>query len=80
MPRHQKVTFGRQKSQLERPKKSESRKRQRLKVWKKRLVALGVPEAKVADLQYVAARTLLKRPKQTAAKAAASKAKAKAKA
>jgi hypothetical protein len=67
MPRHQKVTFGRQKSQLERPKKSESRKRQRLKVWKKRLLALGLPAEQVAKLQYVAARTLLKRPKQVAA-------------
>ncbi len=69
MPRHQKVTFGRQKSQLLRPKKSESRKRQRLKVWQKRLLALGLPADRVAKLQYVEARTLLKRPKQTAAAA-----------
>lgn len=75
MPRHTKVTFGRQKSQLLRPKKSETRKLQRLKVWKKRLVKLGMTAEQVEPLQYVAARTLLKRPKRTAASVAAAKAK-----
>ncbi len=64
MPRFQKVTFGRQKSQLLRPKKSESERRHRLKIWKRRLVKLGMPEAKVNKLTHVQARTLLKRPKK----------------
>ena len=64
MPRFQKVTFGRQKSQLLRPKKSESERRKRLKVWKKRLIKLGVPESKVNKMTHVEARTLLKRPKK----------------
>ena len=73
MPRHTKVTFGRQKSQLLRPKKSESRKRQRLKVWRKRLVKLGLTAEQADNLQYAAARTLLKRPLRTAAAAAKAK-------
>jgi hypothetical protein len=64
MPRFRKVTFGRQKSQLLRPKKSESERRKRLKVWKKRLVKLGMTEAKVSKLTHLEARTLLKRPKK----------------
>jgi hypothetical protein len=59
-----KVTFGRVKSQLLRPKKSESDRRKRLKVWKRRLLKLGMPEAKVAKLTHTEARTLLKRPKK----------------
>lgn len=73
MPRFQKVTFGRQKSQLLRPKKSESERRKRLKVWKKRLAKLGMPAAAIEKLTHVQARTLLKRPAQVAAKYAAKK-------
>lgn len=65
---------GRQKQQNERPKKPESEKRRRLKVWKKRLIALGHPAAKTEKITYMAARTLLKRPAKVKA-AAAKKAK-----
>ena len=67
MPRFQKITFGRQKSQLLRPKKSESERRKRLKVWKKRLAKLGVSESRLNKLTHVQARTMLKRPKKVKA-------------
>ena len=66
MPRFRKVTFGRVKSQLLRPRKSEAEKRKRLKVWRKRLVKLGVPAERAELMQYVEARTLLKRPAKLA--------------
>jgi hypothetical protein len=62
--RHRKVTFGRVKSQLLRPRKSEADKRRRQKVWKKRLLALGVAEARIDKLTPIQMRDLLKRPKR----------------
>ena len=62
---------GKQKSHEERPRKSMVDKARRLKVWKGRLTALGMPEAEVSKLSYLKARTLLKRPKQVAKKYAA---------
>lgn len=73
MPRFQKVTFGRVKSQLLRPKKSEAERRKRLKVWKKRLAKLGVPAAESDKMTHNEVRTLLKRPAKVAAKYAKKK-------
>ncbi len=73
MPRFQKVTFGRVKSQLLRPKKSESERRKRLKVWKRRLTALGMPKAEADGLSHLQARTMLKRPAKVSAKYAGAK-------
>ena len=67
------VQKGKQKSHIERPKKSESAKRARLKVWKRRLVALGMPAAKVEKLVYIQARDLLKRPAKVKAQYAKKK-------
>jgi hypothetical protein len=55
-----------------RPRKSGAVKNRRTKNHRRRLVALGVPEAKVAKMNTEQLRTLLKRPKQTAAKYAKS--------
>ena len=52
-----------------RPKKSEADKRRRLKAQKARLLKLGVPAAKVAKLDAVTARALLRRPAKLAPKA-----------
>jgi len=55
---------------LNRPKKSLSEKRRRRKAHEKRLVALGVPAEKIRHLDTKKIRTLLRRPKKTAALAA----------
>ena len=52
---------------LVRPRKSGHAKRQRLELHRKRLMALGMPEAKVARLTTKDLRDLLKRPKKVAA-------------
>ncbi|MGI5924758.1 MAG: hypothetical protein ACOX9E_12515 [Lentisphaeria bacterium] len=49
-----------------RPKKSPAAKRQRIKVQKKRLVALGVPQDQVEKLQSNELRALLRHPKRIA--------------
>ena len=55
---------------LNRPRKSEADKRRRRKIHIKRLVALGVPAEKAAHLDSKKIRTLLRKPKKTAALAA----------
>ncbi len=50
---------------LNRPRKSEAARRRRNKLHRKRLVALGVPEDKVAKLNTQEMRTLLRRPVKT---------------
>ncbi len=52
-----------------RPKKSEADKRRRLKAQKNRLLKLGVPAEKVAKLDAVKTRALLRRPAKLASKA-----------
>ena len=54
---------------LNRPKKSETARARRLKIHRKRLVALGLPADKVARLDSQQMRTLLRRPKKTAKQA-----------
>lgn len=51
---------------LNRPRKSEAERRRRNKLHRKRLVALGVPEEKVAKLNTQEMRTLIRRPVKTA--------------
>ncbi|OQA24978.1 MAG: hypothetical protein BWY59_01962 [Verrucomicrobia bacterium ADurb.Bin345] len=51
-----------------RPKKSDAERRKRLKVQKKRLVALGLPAEQVEKLDPSVVRTLLKRPAKIAKK------------
>lgn len=51
---------------LNRPRKSEAARRRRNKLHRKRLVALGVPAAKVEKLNTQEMRTLLRRPVKTA--------------
>lgn len=47
---------------LNRPRKKAGARRRREKLHRKRLVALGMSEEKVAKLDAAAVRTLLKRP------------------
>ena len=47
-----------------RPKKTGSQKRQRIKVQRRRLVSLGVPEETVEHMTTKEVRTLLKRPEK----------------
>lgn len=47
---------------LNRPRKGEAEKRHRLKVQRRRLVAMGVPEAKVDRLDSQQIRAMLRRP------------------
>lgn len=56
------------KTQLTRPTKGGTAKRQRQRQHRERLVALGMPEAEVAKLNPKEARTLLKRPLLVSAK------------
>lgn len=51
---------------LNRPRKSAAARRRRNKLHQKRLVALGVPAEKVAKLDTLQMRTLLRRPVKTA--------------
>lgn len=51
---------------LNRPRKSEAERRRRNKLHRKRLVALGVPEAKVVTLNTMEMRAMLRRPAKTA--------------
>lgn len=57
---------------LRRKRKSAADKRRRVKVQKKRLQALGVPATKVEKMNTKEIRTLLRRPKRTAAQFAKS--------
>ncbi|HMP76378.1 MAG TPA: hypothetical protein PKE12_08795 [Kiritimatiellia bacterium] len=61
------VTFIRNKH-LRRKRKGAADKSRRQKVQKKRAVALGVPAAKLDKMNAKEVRTLLRRPKKTAAK------------
>ena len=49
-------------ARLRRPKKGFSDRQRRMKVQRKRLVALGVPEDKAAKLDSLQLRSMLKRP------------------
>ncbi len=51
---------------LNRPRKSPAERRRRNKLHRKRLVALGVPEAKVEKLNTMEIRALIRRPVKTA--------------
>ena len=51
---------------LNRPRKSVAARRRRNKLHRKRLVALGVPEAKAAKLNTMEMRALLRHPVKTA--------------
>lgn len=51
---------------LRRKRKSEAEKRRRQKVHRKRVIALGVPEALAMKLNSKELRTLLRHPKKTA--------------
>lgn len=53
-----------------RPRKSGGERERRDKTHQKRLVALGMPEEKIKHLTSKDIKTLLKTPKQTAAKLA----------
>jgi hypothetical protein len=55
-----------------RPKKKASERRRRQRLHKKRLIALGVPEAKVSKMDPDVARALLRRPALAARKVAGS--------
>ena len=61
---------------LRRPIKSPAEKARRMKEQKKRVVALGMTEAEVANLNADVLRTLLHRPMQVVARVAKKKAKA----
>lgn len=52
----------RRNKNIRRPRKGEAEKRRRLKTQVKRLVALGVPEAKISKLNSRQVRELLIRP------------------
>jgi hypothetical protein len=62
------------------PRKSPGQRRQRLKVQRRRLVALGVAEEKIAKLRADEVRDLLRNPTRTVARMVKAKAKAAAKA
>ncbi len=49
---------------VRRPKKTPAERARRQKAQKKRLVALGVPQAEADQLQPIVIRTMLTRPKQ----------------
>ncbi len=49
---------------VRRPKKTPAERARRQKAQKKRLVALGVPQAEADKLQPIVIRTMLTRPKQ----------------
>lgn len=55
---------------INRPRKSDAAKRRRLKVHTKRLIAMGVAAEKITHLNSKEIRTLLRKPKKTAALAA----------
>ena len=55
---------------LNRPRKNDAARRRRTKVHQKRLVALGLPVEQVSKLDTKVMRTLLRKPKKTAAFAA----------
>ncbi len=65
---------------LRRPVKSHAEKLRRQAVQRKRLVALGMPEAEVSKLQPDVVRTMLHRPMQLVAALAKRQAKAEAQA
>ena len=52
---------------MTRPRKSEAARNQRLKIHKKRLVALGVPEETLKHLTIPEVRNLLRTPNKTQA-------------
>ncbi len=54
------------KKPMRRPKKSEAARRRRIVEHRRRLVALGMPEEKVAKLDPRAVRDLVKYPVKTA--------------
>lgn len=58
------VQRSKRKKPMRRPRKSEALKRRRAKLHRKRLVALGLPEEKVAKLNSKEMRSLLLRPKK----------------
>lgn len=62
------------------PKKSPGQRRQRVKVQKRRLAALGVSEEAIAKMNTREIRSQLQHPKRTVARVAKAKAKAAAKA
>lgn len=64
------ATSAQRNKPLNRPKKSLSEKRRRRKTHEKRLLALGVPSESLRHLDTKKIRTLLRRPKKTAALAA----------
>ena len=47
---------------LSRPRKSDAEHQRRIKVWRRRLVKLGLSEAEVAKLHPLQVRKLLQRP------------------
>ena len=52
-----------------RPRKSDASHRRRTKIWRRRLIALGMKEEAVNKLTPLQVRTLLKRPAEVAAAA-----------
>ena len=60
---------------VRRPKKTTAERARRQKAQKRRLVALGFPQAEADRLQPVEIRTMLKRPKEVVRKLEAKKAK-----
>jgi hypothetical protein len=61
------ASIGYRNKNLRRKKKTGHARRQRLNSHKKRLAALGVPEDKILRMTETEIRTLLQRPKKTAA-------------
>jgi hypothetical protein len=66
-----KRVFGKKNKNTSRPRKSGARKKRRILEHKKRVMALGVPEAKVIQMNTKQLRDHLKSPQKTAAKYAA---------
>ena len=56
-----------QKKRMTRPRKSATQKAKRQRVHKKRLVALGVAEEKVAKMDAKVVRTMLRKPAKVVA-------------
>lgn len=49
---------------LNRPRKSDAARKRRNKIHRKRLVAIGIPDAQVAKFDTKTMRTLLRKPKK----------------
>ena len=66
-----KRVFGKKNKNTSRPRKSGARKKRRILEHKRRVLALGVPEAKVAQMNTKQLRDHLKSPQKTAEQYAA---------